>query len=128
MLHLVFRNFHAAGTTHRTASFYGPGTGPMAVSSVACTGAETRLVDCTSSTPPSYCTHAHDAGVWCMLRTGIYIYAFYVGTCIVSGYYRDTLVSLLQYTIVHHCMLQWSIFCKNKESLFPVCLFFEMLR
>ena len=42
----------------------------MAVSSVACTGAETRLIDCRSSTPPSYCTHAHDAGVRCMLRTG----------------------------------------------------------
>ena len=72
MLHLVFRNFHAAGTTHRTASFYGPGTGPIAVSSVACTGAETRLIDCTSSTP-SRCTHAHDAGVKCMLQTGRYM-------------------------------------------------------
>ena len=38
------------------------------MSSVACTGAETRLVDCTSSTPR--CSDAHDAGVRCMLRTG----------------------------------------------------------
>ena len=71
MLHyfVVHKLLHCAGTTHRTASFYGPGTGPIAVSSVACTGAETRLIDCTSSTP-SRCTHAHDAGVRCMLQTG----------------------------------------------------------
>ena len=60
---------HCAGAIARTGSFYGPGTGPIARGSVACRGYEARLPDCSASAPVR-CTHAHDAGVRCMLQTG----------------------------------------------------------
>ncbi len=57
------------GAAYTVSSSYGPGTGPIALSLVACTGTERRLIDCTSGSLSS-CTHSRDAGVRCMLHTG----------------------------------------------------------
>ena len=40
------------------------------MSSVACTGSETRLVDCGSSNSLHGCSHINDTGVRCTLQTG----------------------------------------------------------
>ena len=64
-----------AGTVYRTFSYFGWGTGPIAMKNVACTGAEARLIDCPSSSP-SGCSHGHDVGVHCLLRTGRFLGCF----------------------------------------------------
>ncbi len=57
------------GTTSQISSFYGMGTGTIALGSVACTGTERSLINCPSGSLYR-CTHSHDAGVRCMLQTG----------------------------------------------------------
>ncbi len=44
---------------------YGPGLGNIYFVDMTCTGAETCLVTCPSSTDTSVCTHDNDAGVRC---------------------------------------------------------------
>ena len=46
-------------------SFFGPGTGPILMSYVGCTGNEFNLVNCTHSTSTPFCSHSRDAGVRC---------------------------------------------------------------
>ena len=74
----IYTDFHAVhlvtGTSARTSSFYGPGTGPIALGSVACTGSERRVIDCPSGSV-SGCTHAQDAGVVCTAKTGNVIFS-----------------------------------------------------
>ena len=45
-------------------SFYGPGTGPIHLGSLQCTGTETSLTLCPSNSAMG-CTHMNDAGVAC---------------------------------------------------------------
>ena len=54
---------------------YGEGRGAIIRGNVQCRGNESRLVDCPSG-DTSDCTHSEDAGVMCLLRTGI------VGLCV----------------------------------------------
>ena len=57
------------GSSATVSSFFGSGSGLIAFKSVACTGSERRLIDCTSSAAYG-CTHIHDVGVKCILQTG----------------------------------------------------------
>lgn len=43
---------------------FGPGTGPIYMTSVNCNGAESSLLDCVADTF-AQCTHSQDAGVIC---------------------------------------------------------------
>lgn len=41
------------------------GTGPIVLDNVACTGTETRLIDCMFDSHTADCSHIEDAGVQC---------------------------------------------------------------
>ena len=56
--------------TPRLSAYFGAGTGSILRQYLLCSGTESRLVDCSSSS--SSCTHSEDAGVTC-LPTGICI-------------------------------------------------------
>ena len=46
--------------------FFDPGTGSILLNNVACSGTETRLVDCQSSgIENNDCGHSEDAGITC---------------------------------------------------------------
>lgn len=48
------------------SSYFGPGTGPVWLDSLSCTGGETDLLDCsTDQALPTGCSHHFDAGVIC---------------------------------------------------------------
>lgn len=51
------------------SGLFGQGTGPIAMDNVQCIGTESRLVDCHSAVIS--CSHADDAGVRCLGRSGI---------------------------------------------------------
>ena len=53
---------------------FGSGTGPIAFRNVGCGGGESRLIDCARSTYTYYCSHGHDAGVRCQIRTSKSMY------------------------------------------------------
>ena len=57
-----------AGATVRFVSTVGPGTGPILLENVGCTGTESRLFDCPNSgLEVNTCTHAdNDVGVTCI--------------------------------------------------------------
>lgn len=44
---------------------FGPGTGPIHLDDVRCTGMEARLFDCPRDADTLDCSHADDAGVIC---------------------------------------------------------------
>lgn len=48
----------------RANAAYGQGTGPINIDDVACTGTESRLIDCPYN-PNHNCAHTEDAGVDC---------------------------------------------------------------
>ena len=50
--------------TPRLSAYFGQGTGSILRQYLRCTGSESRLVDCPSSS--SSCTHSEDAGVTCL--------------------------------------------------------------
>ena len=58
------------GTAPYISSYFGAGTGSIALRDLRCTGNEARLIDCPS-TPVSICSHTEDSGVRCQARTGI---------------------------------------------------------
>lgn len=53
--------FSSAGG--RTTSV-GPGTGPIVLGNLLCSGSEPSLLDCATIGPPS-CSHASDASIGC---------------------------------------------------------------
>ena len=57
--------FKPSDATAQPGGTYQVGTGPIWGTNVVCTSEEGRLVDCSSSSDTSACTHANDAGVTC---------------------------------------------------------------
>ena len=59
----------AGARAFRYSFYFGFGSGPIHMTSVRCTGTETRLVNCRYSTDPFdlyfFCGHFYDAGVRC---------------------------------------------------------------
>ena len=56
----------STGAIARLRAFFGRGTGSILLDQVACTGTETRLVDCPSNPLGDHdCSHFEDAGVTC---------------------------------------------------------------
>ena len=55
------------GVVARTSAYYGPGTGPIFLDNVACTGTEESLLSCVTAVPMGThnCIHSKDAGVAC---------------------------------------------------------------
>lgn len=62
------------GTYPAYSASYGEGRGAIILGDLQCRGNESRLVDCPSG-DVSRCTHSEDAGVRCLLQTGI-VYSF----------------------------------------------------
>jgi hypothetical protein len=61
------------GSTALSRAAFGQGTGQIWLDNVACTGSETRLIDCPANALGSHnCQHSEDAGVRC--RTGIIMF------------------------------------------------------
>ena len=50
--------------TPRLSAYFGQGTGSILRQYLRCTGTESRLVDCPTSS--SSCVHSEDAGVTCL--------------------------------------------------------------
>lgn len=48
-------------------SFFGPGSGTIYGTSVACTGTEQRLTDCPVNSNSAACSHANDVGITCSI-------------------------------------------------------------
>ena len=59
---------HNSGTAHGDAKF-GRGSGPIWMDNVACTGSESRLIDCPHASRHN-CLHSEDAGVTCTANEG----------------------------------------------------------
>jgi len=61
-----------AGATVYSFAFFGPGTGPILLDNVQCSGTETRLVNCPSNGVGSHnCDHSEDASVRCQCKHNI---------------------------------------------------------
>ena len=58
--------FVSTGAIARLHAYFGRGTGAILLDNVACTGTETRLVNCLSNPLGVHnCAHSEDAGVTC---------------------------------------------------------------
>ena len=63
---ILLSTIFCAAATPITRGGYGQGTGPVLLDNVACSGRETRLIDCRANPVGSHnCDHSEDAGVIC---------------------------------------------------------------
>lgn len=53
----------------RTNAYYGQGSGSIHIDDIACTGTETRLIDCNYDSNTNDCSHSQDAGVQCVVTS-----------------------------------------------------------
>ena len=59
-------HFLPIGATALSSAAFGQGTGPILLDNVACSGSETRLIDCSNQGIGVHnCDHSEDAGVRC---------------------------------------------------------------
>ena len=64
LLYTLLIHYIGAVALYRAA--FGQGSGQIWLDNVACTGSETRLIDCPASTIGTHnCVHSEDAGVRC---------------------------------------------------------------
>ena len=67
-MHVMITTSTDATALSRAA--FGEGTGQIWLDNVACTGSESRLIDCDASSLGSHnCGHHEDAGVRCLAST-----------------------------------------------------------
>ena len=57
--------YFCTDATARLNAYFGAGSGSILMNYVACSGSESRLIDCSYSTSTSGCSHNDDAGVQC---------------------------------------------------------------
>ena len=63
---LIVTSYLHTGATALSRATFGQGTGQIWLDNVACTGSETRLIDCPANALGSHnCQHSEDAGVRC---------------------------------------------------------------
>ena len=67
----LLSEFVSIGAIARPRAYFGRGTGAILLDQVACTGTETRLVNCPSNPLGVHdCSHYEDAGVTCRQTFG----------------------------------------------------------
>ena len=65
----VTKHFFLTGATAFQRAAFGPGTDPILLDNVGCSGSETQLVDCSNSGIGVHnCAHSEDAGVRCQRK------------------------------------------------------------
>ncbi len=73
LFHIVFHELLLQlDATSFSSAVYGPGTGPIFLRNVACTGTETQLSDCTSLPNNAICNHNEDASILCSAQCKAY--------------------------------------------------------
>ena len=65
---VIFHSYSVDATAYNNAHFGQDTSTIIALDDVACTTAESRLIDCTYDTNTSDCSHTEDAGVQCAPR------------------------------------------------------------
>ena len=68
MITLLSSHIDAVAILHPALTTYSQGTGPIFLDNVACSGGESRLIDCTYDDHTSDCSHIEDAGITCQRK------------------------------------------------------------
>ena len=66
VIHLKFHSTPTAAIAYSRA-LYGQGSGSILLDNVACTGTESRLIDCSYDSHTADCSHFEDAAVYCSI-------------------------------------------------------------
>ena len=125
----VTKNLFLTGATAFVRASFGPGTGPILLDNVGCSGSETRLVDCINNgIGVNNCGHNEDAGVRCQCKlyymhyialhyitlpymtwhdmTWHYITLHYITLHYTTLHYTTLHYTTLHYTALHYITLQ----------------------
>ena len=81
---ILFIILYSDATALSNAPF-GPGTGPIFLDNVACTGEEDMLTSCAYDSNTADCFHSDDAGVTCVADCMFMTITFLVTNCFYLG-------------------------------------------